>query len=105
MTKLEEAIYLAKYGNDVPQWVVDEVVKAAEAYAKMQWQPIETAPMDGGIFLVCLPRMMNLIIRARFDRVHKQWLSERETDGGISRVEFFHAGDFWAPLLEPPEEK
>ncbi len=67
-----------------------------------EWQPIETAPKDGEYFLVCLPRMMNLIMRARFDTVHKQWLSERDNDGAISRVEFFHAGDFWMPMPKPP---
>jgi hypothetical protein len=66
------------------------------------WQPIEIAPKDGGYFLVCLPRLMNLIVRARFDTVHKQWLSERDNDGAIYRVEFFHAGDLWMPMPKPP---
>ena len=68
-----------------------------------EWQPIETAPKDGGVFLICLPRMMDLIIRARFDSVHKLWLSERDTDGGIIRAEFFHPGDYWMPLPAAPK--
>ena len=74
---------------------------AAQGYIG-EWRPIECAPKDGEYFLVCLPRMMNLIMRARFDTVHKQWLSERDNDGAISRVEFFHAGDFWMPMPKPP---
>lgn len=67
------------------------------------WQPIETAPKDGGMFLVCLPRMMDLIIRARFDRVHKQWLTDLESQG-LDKVHFFHPGDVWQPLPTPPKE-
>jgi hypothetical protein len=80
-------------------WVIDHL--AAQGYIG-EWRPIECAPKDGEYFLVCLPRMMNLIMRARFDTVHKQWLSERDNDGAISRVEFFHAGDFWMPMPKPP---
>jgi hypothetical protein len=84
---------------------MEALTHAIEHMKRGQWQPIETAPKDGELFLICLPRMMNLIIRARFDRIHKLWLSERGTDGGVASVEFFHQGDLWMPLPEPPQER
>ena len=68
-----------------------------------EWRPIETAPENSDVFLVCLPRMMNLIIRARYDRIHKQWLSERLSGDRITGVEFFHHGDLWIPIPKPPK--
>ena len=68
----------------------------------MNWQSIETAPKDGSMLLVCLPRMMNLIVRARYDRVHKYWLTDYEGEGGIKQPHFFHPGDLWQPMPLPP---
>lgn len=66
------------------------------------WQPIETAPKDGQMILVCLPRMMNLIVRARFDTVHGYWLHDYEGEGGVSRYFSLHSGDVWLPMPKPP---
>ena len=68
----------------------------------MKWQPIETAPKDGSMILVCLPRIMNLIVRASYSTVHGYWKTDHKTDGGIASPTFFHAGDFWMPLPDPP---
>ena len=70
----------------------------------MEWQPIETAPKDGTTVLVCLPRIMNLIIRASYSKVYGYWKTDLETDGGITRPTFFHKGDYWMPLPPPPTE-
>jgi len=69
----------------------------------MEWQPIETAPKDANMILVCLPRQMNLIVRARYSNVHKFWLTDYEGEGGIIRPTYFHKGDFWMPLPPPPK--
>ena len=69
----------------------------------MEWQPIETAPKDGSMFLVCLPRMMNLIVRASYRTVHGYFVTDCENDGAVSNPTFFHAGDFWMPMPEPPK--
>lgn len=70
----------------------------------MEWQPISTAPKDGTTVLVCLPRIMNLIVRASYSTVHKYWRTDMDTDGGITNPTFFHDGDFWMPLPEPPQD-
>lgn len=67
------------------------------------WQPIETAPKDGQMILVCLPRIMNLIVRATYSTVHGYWKTDCETDGGITNPTFFHKGDYWMPLPDPPK--
>lgn len=69
----------------------------------MEWRPIETAPKDGSMFLVCLPRMMNLIVRCRYSTVHGYFKTDDRTDGGINSPSFFHDGDYWMPLPDPPE--
>ena len=70
----------------------------------MEWKPIETAPKDGTMILVCLPRMMNLIVRASYSTVYKYWKTDHDTDGGITNPTFFHEGDFWMPLPDPPKK-
>jgi hypothetical protein len=66
------------------------------------WKPIKDAPKDGRVILVCLPRMMNLIVRARFNTIHKHWLTDCESDGGISNWTYFHPGDMWMDMPAPP---
>ena len=86
---------------------IDETLEAAKAHlAHLEtggWLDIETAPKDSGTFLICLPRMMNLIIRASYNTVHGHWLSDRETGDGITNLEYFHPGDLWMPLPAPPK--
>lgn len=78
---------------------------AIEHLKRFQWRDIKDAPRDGETVLVCLPRMMNLIIRARYNTIHKHWLSERESPEGITRYEYFHDGDLWMPLPDGPEKE
>jgi hypothetical protein len=68
-----------------------------------QWQPIETAPKDGRMILVCLPRQMDLVVRAWYRDYKGFWLTDENTDGGITRPAFFHEGDLWHPI--PPINK
>lgn len=91
--------------------VVESVTKKArEALTHLQalrerceWKPIITAPKDGKPFLVCFPRMGNLIVRAKYNAVHEYFISDRETEGGITKPEFYHEGDLWCryPALPP----
>ena len=66
------------------------------------WQPIETAPKDGRMILVCLPRQMNLVVRAWYRDYKGFWLTDQETDGGISKPAWFHEGDLWHPVPSLP---
>jgi hypothetical protein len=65
-----------------------------------EWQDMSSAPRDGTIVLVLLPRMQNLIIRARYS-IHKYWETDDERPG-LTRPTFFHEGDLWQPLPTPP---
>lgn len=67
------------------------------------WEPIKTAPTNGDVFLVCLPRQGNLILRARFDRIHKFFTTDRMSEG-IIQPTFFHDGDLWMSMPEPPAD-
>ena len=66
----------------------------------LTWQPIETAPKDGEMILVCIPRQMDLVVRARYNRIHNFWQTDYEGEGGITRPTWFHEGDLWHPI--PP---
>lgn len=67
------------------------------------WRPISEAPRDGRMFLVMFPRMGNLVARARFNTVHKHFLDEHESDGGVTRPAFYHDGDLWCDIPQPPD--
>jgi hypothetical protein len=64
------------------------------------WEPIETAPKDGSMILICLPRQMNIVVRAWYNKIHNFWLTDYEGEGGITRPTYFHEGDLWHPI--PP---
>lgn len=73
------------------------------------WQPLETMPKDGRMFLVCLPRMMNLIVRCCYDKTHGYFKTDMNTDGGISNPTFFHKNeqygdDVWANVPDAPQQ-
>jgi hypothetical protein len=93
----------------IPAEISKVAMKAAlEAYEQSKWQPIESAPKDGTMILICLPRMMNLIVRARYCTVRKQWLHDYEGEGGIKQYHCYHKGDLWRPmpvLPTPPNKK
>ena len=73
--------------------------------ASIGWLGIESAPQDGRMILVCLPRIMNLVVRARFNTVHKFWQTDYEGEGGIVKPHFFHAGDLWHEIPKLPNDK
>ena len=81
------------------------VVEYVTVQGQVVWQPIETAPKDGTMILVCLPRQMNLVVRAWYNKVHKHWATDHETDGGITRPTWFHKGDLWHPIPTRPSTK
>jgi len=67
------------------------------------WKSFETAPKDGQMILICLPRQMNLITRAWYNKIHGHWLHDYETDGSISRPLFFTKDDLWHPMPDLPK--
>jgi len=71
----------------------------SEQQEPVAWKPIETAPKDVMI-LVCLPRQMNLVVRAWYNSIHNFWQTDYEGEGGITRPMYFHEGDLWHPI--PP---
>ena len=64
------------------------------------WKPIKTAPKDASMILVCLPRHMNIVVRAWYNKIHGFWQTDYEGEGGITRPTYFHEGDLWHPI--PP---
>lgn len=69
------------------------------------WQPVETAPKDGSMLLICLPRQMNLVVRAWYNKIHNFWQTDYEGEGGITRPYYFHEGDLWHPIPSLPAVK
>lgn len=67
------------------------------------WKPAATAPKDGRMFLVCFPRIMNMIVRCTYDSVHGYFKTDMDTDGGVTSPTFFHDADVWTNLPDPPQ--
>ena len=116
MTKdeaLKTALELAKIRWDGPasqrsyadKMVIDACEKAlaqdelCSSQEPVAWKPIKTAPKDVMV-LVCLPRQMNLVVRAWYNSIHNFWQTDYEGEGGITRPIYFHEGDLWHPI--PP---
>ena len=76
--------------------------QAKNEVASIGWLGIESAPKDGRMILVCLPRMMNLVVRARFNTIHGFWQTDYEGEGGITKPHFFHEGDLWHEIPKLP---
>lgn len=107
--KLEVIAGFQRYLNRPTQW--DDVascelwVHAIEwERSREKWMPIETAPKDGTMILVCLPRMGNLIVRSRYDRIHGYWVNDYEGEGGVKRGSVYHPGDLWTHMPPAPKE-
>ena len=85
-----------------------KIQKAEPEQEPVAWKPIETAPKDAMV-LVCLPRQMNLVVRAWYNSIHNFWQTDYEGEGGITRPIYFHEGDLWHPIpplyTTPPQRK
>jgi len=77
-----------------------KLIAELESQEPVAWKPIETAPKDGAMLLVCVPRQMNIVVRARYNKLHNFWQTDYEGEGGITRPTYFHKGDLWHPI--PP---
>lgn len=92
------------YGSQLNDTMATMLARALAPYLQPagEWRDIETAPEDGTMFLVCLPRMGNLIVRARYNTVHGYFVDEVDNNDSVSRPAFYHKGDYWMPLPTPP---
>ena len=84
-----------------------KLIAELESQEPVAWKPIETAPKDGAMLLVCLPRQMNIVVRAWYNKLHNFWQTDYEGEGGITRPIYFHKGDLWHPIpslyTHPPQ--
>lgn len=64
----------------------------------LEWKPASEAPTDGKTLLIKFPRMSNLVVRGWYKKVHDRWYSDRETNGGITKPEWFHDGDLYMEI-------
>lgn len=76
--------------------------KIAELTKEQEWKPINTAPKDGRMFLVLLPRMQNLFVRGRYNTVHKCFVTDVDSAGAVTSYTVFHDGDLWMDIPKPP---
>lgn len=89
-----------KLRHQSPELILAIKAALAQEQEPVAWQPIETAPKDGTMILICLPRQTNLVIRGRYNNIHRVWQVDYEDEGGITRPMYFHEGDLWHPI--PP---
>lgn len=84
------------------------------------WRSVRSAPKTGEVFLLCMPRMMNLIVRCRYNTINGRFHTDMEddksfSDNGITRPYFpfyggpiggrgNHASDMWHPMPPIPED-
>jgi len=78
--------------------ILEEALAKQEQGEPVAWEPIETAPKDGSMILICLPRQMNIVVRAWYNKIHNFWQTDYEGEGGITRPTYFHEGDLWHPI-------
>ncbi len=70
------------------------------------WRPIEEFnDIHGKMLFIKFPRMMNLIVRGWYRKVHNQWFSDRGKEGntleGITNPEWLHPGDLYMETDTP----
>jgi len=71
--------------------------------ARMEWQPIETAPKDG-VVLLCLPIFG--AIREGDRRVYEgRWHNEQDTFTSVNGFILLTGATHWMPLPSAPEGK
>lgn len=63
----------------------------------MEWRPIETAPKDGSMILVC-QSSNNIISSASWSYIYNHWATYPGPMGFITEV------THWMPLPQPPKE-
>ena len=67
------------------------LTRARELAGPDSWQPIETAPKDGGWILVCRGNNHGVV---EWDRNNEHWR--------IGPFLYFDRPSYWMPLPEPP---
>lgn len=104
--EVREAIELAEQRPITMAWQ-KTIIKSAEAYCEMQWQPIETAPKDGGSILVYCPNMR--IYGKNGNVVITYWQRHAAHDpryayGWVGLYDDKNEPTHWMPLPQPPKE-
>lgn len=105
MRILSDSLRFSDDGGHAPSPLGDAIKANKDALSELDgigWQPIETAPKDGRVFLVMLPRMMNLVVRSRYNTLYKHFTDEVNSDDGLTKGAFYHDGDLWCDILPPP---
>lgn len=88
MTNMPDKIYIA-----------DEGIEYIRADLVPQWQPIETAPMDGTRILLCRPNHIIPVCEGWYENNYIKSFHWRCYDGGV-----YKGPIYWMPLPQPPME-